>query len=575
MRGVDKVHSRNDALVTVGGRAEIAMSATSLVAARATTGACGALRARSSASLGCHASRGPATAPTAPARGFAYASCSRDSRHHDRRGARASVLPRRAAVRARAKGASGDELDVDLVWDASHPKYLQFTGGSVDESDSSDDEDDRGHDAMKDDAETTATFNKKNDASGAPSSIASIAAHAVSSRRRGSAPSSWEQSKLQRRLGGVGGGEHEASPKDEQSPNSGFSGPAWAADADAARALDVRVSRGYEWSEGDPVWDIICTLAKKDAASEPLLSSYMYMSVLSHDTLEQAVSFVLANRLADSTLLPTQLMEIFNSVLFADDDEGVFVRSALRADIRAIRDRDPACASYVHALLYLKGFHALQAHRIQHALWNRGQKLLALTLQARISTVFAVDCHPAARLGKGILIDHGTGVVIGETAVVGDNVSILQGVTLGGTGKDVGDRHPKIGKNVLIGAHSTILGNIKIGKGAMIAAGSLVLKPVAPHVTVAGAPAREVGRASKSRAPALDMKQELSQQHQQSAKKKSGGATPATNADASRGPSSATERGSVGPRDGRVLGGGTNTGSLADRIPEGESSWYI
>ena len=548
MRGVDKVHSRNDALVTVGGRAEIAMSATSLVAARATTGACGALRARSSASLGCHASRGPATAPTAPARGFAYASCSRDSRHHDRRGARASVLPRRAAVRARAKEASGDELDVDLVWDASHPKYLQFTGGSVDESDSSDDEDDRRHDAMKDDAETTATFNKKNDASGAPSSIASIAAHAVSSRRRGSAPSSWEQSKLQRRLGGVGGGEHEASPpKDEQSPNSGFSGPAWAADADAARALDVRVSRGYEWSEGDPVWDIICTLAKKDAASEPLLSSYMYMSVLSHDTLEQAVSFVLANRLADSTLLPTQLMEIFNSVLFADDDEGVFVRSALRADIRAIRDRDPACASYVHALLYLKGFHALQAHRIQHALWNRGQKLLALTLQARISTVFAVDCHPAARLGKGILIDHGTGVVIGETAVVGDNVSILQGVTLGGTGKDVGDRHPKIGKNVLIGAHSTILGNIKIGKGAMIAAGSLVLKPVAPHVTVAGAPAREVGRASKSRAPALDMKQELGQQNQQSAPKK---------AAARRRPKPNDERGRVSrsvERDGKGL----------------------
>jgi len=338
-----------------------------------------------------------------------------------------------------------------------------------------------------------------------------------------------------------------------------------------ARARDVRISRGYEWSEGDPVWDIICTLAKKDAASEPLLSSYMYMSVLSHDTLEQAVSFVLANRLADSTLLPTQLMEIFNSVLFADDDEGVFVRSALRADIRAIRDRDPACASYVHALLYLKGFHALQAHRIQHALWNRGQKLLALTLQARISTVFAVDLHPAARLGKGILIDHGTGVVIGETAVVGDNVSILQGVTLGGTGKDVGDRHPKIGKNVLVGAHSTILGNIKIGKGAMIAAGSLVLKPVAPHVTVAGAPAREVGRGAKSRAPALDMKQEL-----EARGAKSGGAARlAEDADASSGgPSSATET-AVGPKDGAVLGGGMNTGSLADRIPEGESSWYI
>ena len=127
---------------------------------------------------------------------------------------------------------------------------------------------------------------------------------------------------------------------------------------------------GYEWREKDPVWDIVTTLARKDAAAEPLLSSYMYMSILSHDTLEQAVSFVLANRLADSTLLPTQLMEIFNSVLFADDADGVFIRSALRRDIQAIRERDPACSSYVHALLYLKGFHALQAHRVQHALWE-------------------------------------------------------------------------------------------------------------------------------------------------------------------------------------------------------------
>jgi serine O-acetyltransferase len=465
---------------------------------------------------------------------------------------------------------------MDLVWDASHPKYLQFTGGSVDESDSSDDEDDVREEADKKNKEKN---KEKNDAS-APSSIASIAAAAVSSRRRGSAPSSWEQSKLQRRLGGVGGGENDAV----QNGVPGFSGPAWTADAsagdtprDVRDGINAKISGSYEWSDGDPVWDIICTLAKKDAASEPLLSSYMYMSVLSHDTLEQAVSFVLANRLADSTLLPTQLMEIFNSVLFADDEEGVFVRSALRQDIKAIRDRDPACASYVHALLYLKGFHALQAHRVQHALWNRGQKLLALTLQARISTVFAVDMHPAARLGKGILIDHGTGVVIGETAVVGDNVSILQGVTLGGTGKDVGDRHPKIGRNVLIGAHSTILGNIKIGKGAMIAAGSLVLKPVAPHVMVAGAPAREVGRASTA-APALDMKQELN-----------------SGAEAAAGVEAAAEKGAGSLGDGdvnaatqgtaskasanvvrvRVTGGGKGTGSLADRIPEGESSWYI
>jgi serine O-acetyltransferase len=190
--------------------------------------------------------------------------------------------------------------------------------------------------------------------------------------------------------------------------------------------------------------------------------------------------------------------------------------------------------------------------------------LLALTLQARISTVFAVDLHPAAKLGKGILIDHGTGVVIGETAVVGDNVSILQGVTLGGTGKDVGDRHPKIGRNVLIGAHSTILGNIKIGKGAMIAAGSLVLKPVAPHTAVAGAPAREVGRASTA-APALDMKQELEQ------------AAAAGAADAEIAETDArAERGKTPKKNVKTLrGGGIGSGSLSDRIPDGESSWYI
>ena len=463
---------------------------------------------------------------------------------------------------------------MDLVWDASHPKYLQYTSGSVDESDSSDDEDDPKRETR--DAKDDATKKRTADASAAsaPSSIAAAAAAAVSSRRRGSAPVSWEQSKLQRRLGGVGGGgDEEKDTRGERTAfdpdgSSGFSTRGWAVssaargdvrDSDAEADAPLLSSRGYEFAEGDPVWDIICTLAKKDAASEPLLSSYMYMSVLSHDTLEQAVSFVLANRLADSTLLPTQLMEIFNSVLFADDDEGVFVRAALRADIKAIRDRDPACASYVHALLYLKGFHALQAHRVQHALWNRGQTLLALTLQARISTVFAVDMHPAARLGKGILIDHGTGVVIGETAVVGDNVSILQGVTLGGTGKDVGDRHPKIGRNVLIGAHSTILGNIKIGKGAMIAAGSLVLKPVAPHVMVAGAPAREVGRASTA-APALDMKQELSQEN---APTETDAANDAPDVEATR------------PVRSRVVGGGAGAGSLADRIPDGDSSWYI
>ena len=155
----------------------------------------------------------------------------------------------------------------------------------------------------------------------------------------------------------------------------------------------------------------------------------------------------------------------------------------------------------------LQGYHAVQGYRIAHALWQRGQRLLASALQSRISEVFAVDIHPAARIGRGILLDHGTGVVIGETAVVGDRVSILQGVTLGGTGKETGDRHPKIGEGVLIGAHATVLGNITVGEGAMIAAGSLVLKPVGAHVMVAGAPAKEVGRVAE-RFPALTMRQE-------------------------------------------------------------------
>ena len=404
-----------------------------------------------------------ASPPSRPPRGgIVFSIPRRDSRGK----ARGRVLSRAAGPVDPAVPSTQDEIDA--IWSSSSPAYLQHSGPSVDE----DDDDDA---SFRTDVEATA---------------AAAAAQASESSRR--API--------------------------RGASSGAGVTTLAIDEAAmkkAAQVPVVSPDGYEWGpdglhKGDPVWDIITLLAKKDAAAEPLLSSYMYMSVLSHDTLEQALSFVLANRLADSTLLPTQLMEIFNSVLFAADVDGVFVRDAIRKDIKAIYQRDPACFSYVHALLYLKGFHALQAHRIQHALWKRGQRLLALTMQARISTVFAMDLHPAARLGKGILIDHGTGVVIGETAVVGDNVSILQGVTLGGTGKDVGDRHPKIGKGVLIGAHSTILGNITVGKGAMIAAGSLVLKPVAPHTTVAGAPARSVGQA-RAPAPAIEMSQEISE----------------------------------------------------------------
>ena len=274
----------------------------------------------------------------------------------------------------------------------------------------------------------------------------------------------------------------------------------------------------------DPMWAAIRAEAQADADAEPLLSSFLYASVLAHPSFDRALSFVLANRLACAQLLATQLAEICNDVLESEEEARPRdapinaemtlmsrvisqVRLAARCDLSATRARDPACRTHADALLYFKGYHAVQAYRIAHALWHRGQTLLAFALQSRISEVFAVDIHPAARIGRGILLDHGTGVVIGETAVVGDRVSILQGVTLGGTGKETGDRHPKIGEGVLIGAHATILGNISIGEGAMIAAGSLVLKPVGAHVMVAGAPAKEVGKAAE-RFPALTMLQD-------------------------------------------------------------------
>lgn len=255
----------------------------------------------------------------------------------------------------------------------------------------------------------------------------------------------------------------------------------------------------------DPIWATIRAEARLEADREPLLSSFLYASILAHSCLERSLGFVLANRLKDATLLATQLLDIFDEVLMQDP-----IRVAVRADVQAVKDRDPSCKSYSSALLYLKGFHALQSYRVAHALWNRGQHVLALALQSRISEVLAVDIHPAARIGKGVLLDHGTGVVIGETAVVGNRVSMLHGVTLGGTGKACGDRHPKVQEGVLIGASATILGNITIGRGAMVAAGSLVLKDVPPHSMVAGAPAKVVGMLEEP-IPALTMKHDVTQ----------------------------------------------------------------
>ncbi|KAG6428617.1 hypothetical protein SASPL_109793 [Salvia splendens] len=241
--------------------------------------------------------------------------------------------------------------------------------------------------------------------------------------------------------------------------------------------------------EEEWLWGHIKTEARLDAEAEPALASYLYSTILSHSSLERSLSFHLGNKLCSSTLLSTLLYDLFLNIFSTDAS----LRSATVADLRAARFRDPACISFSHCLLNYKGFLACQAHRVAHKLWTQSRKPLALALQARISDVFAVDIHPGARIGKGILFDHATGVVVGETAVIGNNVSILHHVTLGGTGKSSGDRHPKIGDGVLIGAGATILGNVMIGEGAKIGAGSVVLIDVPPRTTAVGNPARLVG----------------------------------------------------------------------------------
>jgi serine O-acetyltransferase len=257
-------------------------------------------------------------------------------------------------------------------------------------------------------------------------------------------------------------------------------------------------------SAADPVFAQIRFEAEEAMRREPELGGFLAANVLNHATLEQAVAHRLAARLAHVDLPGEIIRHAFVDLAARDQALG----EAIRADVAAVVDRDPACQRMMEPLLYFKGFHALQTHRLAHALWNAGRKDFALYLQSRSSAVFQTDINPAARIGKGVFLDHATGLVVGATAVIEDDVSILHSVTLGGTGHERGDRHPKIRHGVLIGAGAKIIGNIEIGHCSRIAAGSVVLKPVPPCVTVAGVPARVVG-ASGCAEPAREMDQSL------------------------------------------------------------------
>jgi serine O-acetyltransferase len=252
----------------------------------------------------------------------------------------------------------------------------------------------------------------------------------------------------------------------------------------------------------DAVWEQIREETQAQVSSEPALGSFLHATILNHDTLESALSFHLANKLASAAISALQIREIIEDAMSRNCN----ISEAVRADIKAVYERDSACESYSIPFLYFKGFHALQAYRVANCLWQNNRRALANYLQSHISVVFGVDIHPAAKIGKGIMLDHATGIVIGETAVVEDDVSILQNVTLGGTGKEGGDRHPKIRRGCLISAGVKVLGNIEVGEGAKIGAGSVVLEPVAAHTTVVGVPAKVVGTPN-SDAPALEMNQ--------------------------------------------------------------------
>ena len=255
----------------------------------------------------------------------------------------------------------------------------------------------------------------------------------------------------------------------------------------------------------DPVWTRIRQEAEAVVRAEPELGSFIYGSILHHDTLEQAVVGRISDRLDRADVSGELIRQAYAEALKDEPALG----DAFRADIVAIYDRDPATNRFIEPVLYYKGFHAIQTYRLAHWLWTKGRKDFAFYLQSRSSAAFQTDIHPAARIGRGIFLDHATGLVVGETAVIDDDVSMLHNVTLGGTGSETGDRHPKIRHGVMIGAGAKILGNIEVGHCARIAAGSVVIKPVPHNTTVAGVPARVVGEAGCAE-PSRTMDQMLS-----------------------------------------------------------------
>ncbi len=249
------------------------------------------------------------------------------------------------------------------------------------------------------------------------------------------------------------------------------------------------------------LWNAILEETTAAANAEPMLASFLHQTVLRHDSLDAVLAFHLSSKLGSPIMDVRALNEICLQA-FADD---CCIIDSMKQDLQAIYERDPACDEYSLPLLYFKGFHAIQAHRINHWLYNNGRKTLSYFLQNRMSEVFGVDIHPAACFGHGLMLDHATGFVAGETAVLGNNISILHGVTLGGSGKECGDRHPKVSDGVMIGANASILGNIRIGENAKIGAGSVVVADVPSSITVVGVPAKPIGRSSK--VPSQDMNQ--------------------------------------------------------------------